>query len=48
MLPLYNFDHGLFLALNFDGGPTMDRLMTAVSGTTMWLPLYALLSLIHI
>ena len=31
------------LALNFDGGPVMDRLMTLVSGTAMWLPLYALI-----
>ena len=27
MIPLYTFDHALFLALNFDGGPVMDRLM---------------------
>ena len=39
-----NCDHNLFLALNFDGGPFMDRLMLTVSGTTMWLPLYALTS----
>lgn len=38
-----NFDHNLFLALNFDGGPFMDRLMLTVSGTAMWLPLYALI-----
>ena len=38
-----NCDHNLFLALNFDGGPCMDRLMLTVSGTTMWLPLYALI-----
>ena len=38
-----NCDHNLFLALNFDGGPFMDRLMLTVSGTTMWLPLYALI-----
>ena len=43
MIPLYTFDHALFLALNFDGGPVMDRLMTIVSGTAMWLPLYALI-----
>ena len=43
MIPLYTFDHALFLALNFDGGPVMDRLMTLVSGTAMWLPLYALI-----
>lgn len=28
----YDCDHGLFLALNFDGSPAMDRLMTFVSG----------------
>lgn len=40
---MYDFDHQLFLALNFDGGPVMDRLMLIISGTTMWLPLYALI-----
>lgn len=39
----YNCDHGLFLALNFDGGPVMDRVMFALSGTLVWLPLYALI-----
>ena len=39
----YDFDHPLFLALNFDGGPAMDRAMLLVSGTPMWLPLYALI-----
>ena len=43
MIPLYTFDHALFLALNFDGGLVMDRLMILVSGTAMWLPLYALI-----
>ena len=38
-----NCDQNLFLALNFDGGPFMDRLMLTVSGTTMWLPLYGLI-----
>lgn len=36
-------DHDLFLALNFDGGPVMDRLMLALSGTWMWVPLYLLI-----
>ena len=40
---MYDFDHQLFLDLNFDGGPSMDRLMLTVSGTAMWLPLYALI-----
>ena len=40
---MYDFDHQLFLDLNFDGGPFMDHLMLTVSGTAMWLPLYALI-----
>lgn len=40
---MYDFDHNLFLALNFDGGTFTDRLMLLVSGTAMWLPLYALI-----
>lgn len=36
-------DHSLFMALNFDGGPCWDRVMLTLSGTTMWLPLYALI-----
>ena len=39
----YDCDHGLFMALNFDGGPLTDRAMTVVSGTLLWLPLYALI-----
>ncbi|MDE5815550.1 MAG: hypothetical protein K2H42_04595, partial [Alistipes sp.] len=39
----YTFDHDLFLALNFDGGPTVDRLMFAISGTPLWIPLYVLI-----
>lgn len=38
---MYELDHKLFLALNFDGGATMDAAMEVVSGTAMWLPLYA-------
>lgn len=40
---MYDFDHSLFLALNFDGGTLLDRIMLTLSGTTMWLPLYALI-----
>ncbi len=40
---MYDFDHDLFLALNFDGGPTVDRIMFAISGTAMWIPLYLLI-----
>lgn len=38
---MYTFDHPLFLALNFDGGPVLDTVMEAVSGTLLWIPLYA-------
>ena len=40
---MYTFDHGLFMALNFDGGTALDRVMLTISGTAMWLPLYALI-----
>lgn len=35
------FDERLFLWLNFDGGAVMDAVMETVSGTAMWIPLYA-------
>ena len=38
---MYTFDHNLFLWLNFNGGPAMDFIMETISGTLMWLPLYA-------
>lgn len=38
---MYTFDHPMFLALNFDGGRAMDWLMTVISGTIVWIPLYA-------
>ena len=37
------FDHNLFLWLNFDGGAVVDKLMSAISGATMWIPLYLLI-----
>lgn len=37
------WDWGVFKALNFDGGATMDAAMEAVSGTAMWIPLYLLI-----
>jgi undecaprenyl-diphosphatase len=40
---MYTFDHDLFLWLNFDGGPVMDSIMTTISGTLMWIPLYLLI-----
>ena len=39
----YTFDYPLFMLLNFDGGPAMDSLMTAVSGVGMWIPMYLLM-----
>lgn len=36
-------DHGLFLALNFDGGLFLDRLMLLFSGKITWVPLYLLI-----
>lgn len=40
---MHDLDHRLFLLLNFDGGPVWDRVMLTLSGTTMWIPLYALI-----
>lgn len=40
---MQNLDYQLFMALNFDGGPTWDRVMLTLSGTTMWIPLYLLI-----
>lgn len=34
------FDERLFLWLNFDGGAATDWIMSTVSGTAMWIPLY--------
>ena len=39
----YSFDYPLFMLLNFDGGPAMDSMMTAVSGIGMWIPMYVLM-----
>ena len=40
---MQHLDQQLFLALNFDGGPVWDRIMLTVSGTTLWIPLYAVI-----
>ncbi|HIW65879.1 MAG TPA: phosphatase PAP2 family protein [Candidatus Alistipes intestinipullorum] len=40
---MHDLDQRLFLLLNFDGGPVWDRVMLTVSGTAMWIPLYALI-----
>lgn len=40
---MYTFDHGLFLWLNFDGGPVMDAVMKGVSTPSMWCWLYILI-----
>jgi undecaprenyl-diphosphatase len=39
---MQSLDQQLFLALNFDGGPTMDQFMWWASGKYSWLPLYVL------
>ena len=36
----FTFDERLFLWLNFDGGAVLDYVMSAISGTVMWIPLY--------
>ena len=36
----FSFDERLFLWLNFDGGAVMDRVMSAISGVWLWIPLY--------
>lgn len=36
----YDYDYGLFLALNFDGGRGMDILMKLLTTSYTWLPLY--------
>ena len=40
---MYTFDHDLFLWLNFDGGNALDKVMLAISGATLWIPLYLLI-----
>lgn len=40
---MYSFDHDLFLALNFDGGVALDRIMLTLSGIAVWVPLYVLI-----
>ena len=37
------WDYPLFEALNFEGGAMLDWLMSAISGTAMWIPLYILI-----
>ena len=37
------WDYPLFEVLNFDGGATLDSLMSAISGILMWIPLYLLI-----
>ncbi|MFI3333344.1 MAG: phosphatase PAP2 family protein [Rikenellaceae bacterium] len=38
-----SWDHNIFLWLNFDGGATLDSIMTIASGKVTWAPLYTLL-----
>lgn len=37
------WDYPLFEMLNFNGGATLDSLMSAISGIVMWIPLYLLI-----
>ena len=37
------WDYPLFEALNFEGGAMLDWLMSTISGTVMWIPLYLLI-----
>ncbi|MBR2976493.1 MAG: phosphatase PAP2 family protein [Alistipes sp.] len=37
------WDWPLFEALNFDGGASMDAVMSAISGVVVWVPLYLLI-----
>lgn len=37
------WDYPLFEMLNFDGGATLDSLMSAISGIVIWIPLYLLI-----
>ena len=40
---MHSCDESLFLALNFDGGPCLDRIMTLISGMAIWIPFYLLI-----
>lgn len=40
---MYTFDHDLFLAMNFDGGPVVDRIMVLCSTPAAWAWLYVLM-----
>ena len=40
---MHSCDESLFLALNFDGGPCLDQIMTLISGMAIWIPFYLLI-----
>lgn len=40
---MYTFDHTLFLTLNFDGGPVIDRIMVLCSTPAAWAWLYVVM-----
>lgn len=40
------FDQQLFLWLNFDGGAVLDTIMSTISGTAMWIPLYLFIAFV--
>ena len=41
---MYTFDYPLFLALNFDGGAVMDKIMVFISTPVVWLWVYLIMS----
>ena len=40
---MYTFDYPLFLALNFDGGVVMDKIMVLISTPVVWVWLYLIM-----
>ena len=40
---MYTFDHPMFLALNFDGGAVMDKIMILFSTPAFWAWLYLII-----
>lgn len=40
---MYTFDHPMFLALNFDGGAVMDKIMILFSAPAFWAWLYLII-----
>lgn len=40
---MFSLDERIFLALNFNGGPTVDGIMSVLSGIVIWIPFYLLI-----